>query len=182
MIWHLPPHHRHPLSGKWRSYFQAMLPAPTSKKQISGVTLQWWFLKHFCFKMFNKKNTSGVVFMWTLPTTWCNYPLTWNSGEICLQGPHHVAVKSTTTSLSPEPLTYLLNSSCGKQNNCYKNASVSGSGLDRQLLGASPPASTWGPSISSYCLQNDRELSFHFSGHVHFRGSRRAASISRRII
>lgn len=54
----------------------------------------------------NFKNHSAEKWVWKV-----NYPLTTNSGPICLQGPHHVAVKSTTTSLSPASFRRALNSS-----------------------------------------------------------------------
>ena len=38
------------------------------------------------------------------------YMLTWYTGAICTQGPHHVAKKSTTINVSPDPFTTPSNS------------------------------------------------------------------------
>lgn len=78
--------------------------------------LQTWFYFGFVpvssfLKLFFSSNHQTMIWQ---DLKCHNHPVTTNIGPIRRQGPHQVAVKSTTTSLSPASFRAALNSACRK--------------------------------------------------------------------
>ena len=93
-ITHLLQHHPHQPTGKSRLHSPDSLPVAAREKITYSRT--------YCQTLVDTKLGCN------------NHPLTWKIGPIILHGPHHEAVKSTTTSLSPACASWFLKSSYRK--------------------------------------------------------------------
>ena len=94
-ITHLLQHHPHQPTGKSRLHSPDSLPVAAREKITT-------YSRTYCQTLVDTKLGCN------------NHPLTWKIGPIILHGPHHEAVKSTTTSLSPACASWFLKSSYRK--------------------------------------------------------------------